>query len=99
MTNMNKQYYVYILTNFTSNVLYTGITNDLIRRVYEHKQKLVPGFTQKYNVNKLVYFEIFQDPENAIKREKAIKNLLRAKKIELIIINNPDFSDLYSTIL
>ncbi|MDO8619585.1 MAG: GIY-YIG nuclease family protein [Candidatus Daviesbacteria bacterium] len=94
-----KQYYVYILTNFKNSVLYTGITNDLIRRVYEHKQKLVPGFTQKYNVDKLVYFEIFQDPENAIKREKAIKNLLRRKKIELIKSQNPTFLDLYSSIL
>lgn len=88
---MGKQYYVYILTNFKNTVLYTGVTNDLVRRIYEHKQKIVLGFTQKYNVNKLVYFEIFQDPENAIKREKAIK-------IELIKINNPDFSDLYETI-
>ncbi len=96
---MGKQYYVYILTNFKNTVLYTGITNDLIRRIYEHKQKITPGFTQKYNVSKLVYFEIFDDPENAIKREKAIKNLLRAKKIELIKLNNPDFSDLYETII
>lgn len=95
---MGKQYYVYILTNFKNTVLYTGITNDLIRRIYEHKQKIVPGFTQKYNVDKLVYFEIFQDPENAIRREKTIKNLLRSKKIELIKINNPDFSDPYETI-
>lgn len=95
---MDKQYYVYILTNFTNSVLYTGVTNDLVRRVYEHKQKLVAGFTQKYHVDKLVYFEIFQDPENAIKREKTIKNLLRSKKIELIKLNNPNFSDLYDTI-
>lgn len=96
---MGKQYYVYILTNFTNKVLYTGITSDLVRRVYEHKNNLVKGFTQKYNIHKLIYFEIFQDPENAIKREKAIKNLLRAKKIELIKINNPDFADLYETII
>lgn len=99
MTNMDKQYYVYILTNFKNNVLYTGITNDLVRRVYEHKQKLMAGFTQKYHVDKLVYFEIFQDPENAIKREKTIKNLLRSKKIDLIKANNTDFSDLYDTII
>ncbi len=99
MTIMNKQYYVYILTNFKNTVLYTGITNDLVRRVYEHKQKLVSGFTEKYNVNKLVYFEIFQDPENAIKREKTIKNLLRFKKLNLIKANNPDFADLYMTII
>ena len=94
-----KQFYVYILTNFTNTVLYTGITNDLVRRVYEHKNKLVPGFTEKYHVDRLVYYEIFQDPENAIKREKSIKNLLRRKKIKLIKGINPDFSDLYQTIL
>ena len=70
-----KQYYVYILTNFTNTVLYTGVTNNLIKRVYEHKQKLVDGFTKKYHVDKLVYFEIFQDPENAIKKEKTIFGL------------------------
>lgn len=94
-----KQYYVYILTNFKNTVLYTGITNDLVRRVYEHKQKVIAGFTQKYNVDKLVYFEILQDPENAIKREKTIKNLLRSKKIDLIKIKNPEFKDLYSQIV
>lgn len=94
-----KQYYVYILTNYTNNVLYTGITNNLIRRVYEHKNNIVVGFTQKYKVHKLVYFEIFQDPENAIKREKAIKNLLRKKKIDLIRNQNPEFADLYSAII
>lgn len=93
------QYYVYILTNFKNTVLYTGVTNDLVRRVYEHKQKMVAGFTQKYNVDKLVYFEILQDPENAIKREKTIKNLLRSKKIDLIKIKNPEFTDLYSQIV
>lgn len=81
-----KQFYVYILTNFTNNVFYTGVTNDLVRRVYEHK-------------NKLVYYEIYQDPDNAIKREKSIKNLLRRKKIELINKDNSDFTDLYSTIV
>jgi len=93
------QYYVYILTNFTNRVLYTGITNNLVRRIYEHKNNLVKGFTEKYKVHKLVYFEIFEDPENAIKREKAIKNLVRRKKDELIKLSNPDFSDLYQTIL
>lgn len=92
-----NQYYIYILTNFKNIVLYTGITNDLVKRVYAHKNKLVSGFTQKYNVNKLVYFEVFQEPENAIKREKSIKNLLRRKKIDLIKSKNPDFSDLYPT--
>ena len=90
---------MYILTNFTNRVLYTGITNNLVRRIYEHKNNLVKGFTEKYKVHKLVYFEIFEDPENAIKREKAIKNLVRRKKDELIKLSNPDFSDLYQTIL
>lgn len=95
----SQQYYVYILTNFKNSVLYTGITNNLVRRVYEHKHKFVPGFTQKYHVDKLVYFEVFQDPENAIRREKAIKNLLRRKKIDLIKSKNPNFSDLYPAII
>ncbi len=94
-----KKYYVYILTNFTNTVLYTGITNNLVRRVYEHKQKLVKGFTQKYHVDKLIYFEIFQDPETAINREKSIKNLLRSKKIVLIKSFNAEFLDLYEKIV
>lgn len=75
------------------------MTNNVVRRIYEHKNNLVKGFTEKYQVHKLVYFEIFEDPENAIKREKAIKNLVRRKKDELIKSSNPDFSDLYRTIL
>ena len=71
----------------------------MVRRIYEHKQKSISGFTQKYNVDKLVYFEIFQDSENAIKQEKTIKNLLRRKKMDLIKGNNPEFKDLYRTIL
>ena len=94
-----KQYYVYILTNKNNNVLYAGITSNLIKRIYEHKNKLVDGFTKKYNVNKLVYYEIFEDPENAIKREKTIKNLLRIKKILLIKNKNHEFKDLYDEIL
>lgn len=94
-----KQYYTYILTNKLNSVLYTGITDDLTKRVYQHKNKLVDGFTKKYNVNKLVYFEVFSDPLNAIGREKAIKNLLRKKKIELIKNKNSGFDDLYSEIL
>jgi putative endonuclease len=95
----NQYYYVYILTNYTNTVLYVGVTNDLVRRIYEHKQKLTDGFTAKYNVNKLVYFEIYQDPEIAIKREKTIKNLLRVKKETLIKQNNPGFNDLYQSII
>ena len=81
---MIKQFYVYIMTNKNNRVLYTGITNDLKKRVYEHREKFVNGFTKKYNVSKLVYYEIFEDPENAILREKKIKAGSRQKKIDLI---------------
>jgi len=81
---MSKQYYVYVLTNKNNRVLYTGVTNDLKKRVYEHKEKFVNGFTKKYNVSKLVYYEILEDPENAILREKKIKAGPRQKKIDLI---------------
>jgi len=79
---MKNQYYVYILTNH-SKTLYTGTTNDLKRRIYEHKNKLVQGFTSKYNIQKLVYFESTNDVKSAISREKQIKGWLRKKKIEL----------------
>ena len=92
---MGHQYYVYIMTNKNNRVLYTGITNDLKRRVYEHKEKFVYGFTEKYNVSKLVYYEIFEDPENAILREKQIKAGSRQKKVDLIKNFNKDWNDLY----
>jgi putative endonuclease len=88
-----KQYYVYIMTN-KSRTLYTGVTNDLERRVYEHKQKLVPGFTTKYNITQLVYFEATQDVRAAIAREKQIKGWLRTRKIALIESANPEWKDL-----
>lgn len=69
-----NQYYVYIMTNFCNQVLYIGLTNNMIRRVYEHKNKLIEGFTSKYNVDKLVYYEIFNDIKETIKREKQLKN-------------------------
>ena len=78
--------------------LYVGITNDLIRRVYEHKSKPIESFTEKYDVVKLVYFEQFDDPENAIKREKRLKKWSRAWKISLIEKSNPDWHDLYPEI-
>ena len=90
---LEKQYYVYILTN-KSNTLYTGITNDLYRRLYEHKNKLTPGFTKKYNIDKLIYYEVFDDPESAIQREKEIKSWTRKKKLELIKKINPNFEEL-----
>ncbi|OHB62215.1 MAG: excinuclease ABC subunit C [Planctomycetes bacterium RBG_13_46_10] len=83
------------MTNKRKTVLYTGVTNDLIRRVYEHKQKLVQGFTKKYNVVNLVYYEIFRDCFSAIQREKQIKAGSRRKKEELINSINKDWRDLY----
>lgn len=94
-----KQYYVYIVTNIENNVLYTGVTNNLIKRIWEHKQKQIPGFTSKYNINKLVYFEIFGDVNEAIKREKQLKGGSREKKLKLIESINPGFDDLYSSIV
>jgi putative endonuclease len=93
---MNKKYYVYILTNKTNKVLYTGVTNDLKRRVYEHKNKLIEGFTRKYNTNKLVYFELFDDIRYAIMREKQIKAGSRQKKLDLINNINEKWIDLYN---
>ena len=88
-----KQYYVYIMTN-RSKTLYTGVTNDLMRRVYEHKNKMVEGFTKKYNITRLVYFEETNDIQSAITREKQIKGWLRRKKIALIESVNPKWEDL-----
>ena len=95
---MNRQYYIYIMTNKRNNVLYTGLTNDLKRRVYEHKQKLVGGLTKKYNVNKLVFYEVCENIESAISREKQIKAGSRNKKIKLIENMNKFWKDLYSEI-
>ena len=95
---MSRQYYVYLMTNKNNRVLYTGIPNDLKRRVYEHKEKLVNGFTKKYNVSKLIYFEMFEDPKNAILREKKIRAGSRQKKIDLVNSMNKDWHDLYEEI-
>jgi putative endonuclease len=89
------QYYVYILANRTNVALYIGVTNDLKRRVYEHKQKLVKGFSEKYGIDKLVYYEILDDPENAIIREKHLKGGPRARKNRLVGSVNPQWRDLY----
>ncbi|MCL4476763.1 MAG: GIY-YIG nuclease family protein [Nitrospirae bacterium] len=86
------------MTNKNNTVLYTGITNDLRRRVYEHREKLVEGFTKKYNVTKLIYFEIFRDVESAILREKQIKGGSRSRKIELINDLNKGWRDLYGVL-
>jgi len=94
-----KVYYIYILTNQHNTVFYVGVTNNLIRRVYEHKNKLVKGFTSKYNINKLVYYEVFSDVRDAIYREKQIKSWSRKKKIEMIEKFNPEWKDLYEEII
>jgi putative endonuclease len=88
-----KNYYVYIMTN-RSKTLYTGVTNDLMRRVYEHKSKMVEGFTKKYNITRLLYFEETSEVQSAIAREKQIKGWLRAKKVALIESKNPEWKDL-----
>lgn len=91
-------YYIYILTNKYNNVLYTGVTNNLIKRVHEHKNKFVEGFTKTYNVDKLVYYEISEEILVAIEREKQIKGFKRQKKIDLINNFNPKWNDLYESI-
>ena len=96
---IEKKGYVYILTNVGNRVLYTGVTSDLIKRVYEHRNKMVDGFTKKYNVCKLLYYEIFEDMINAITREKQIKGWKRTKKIELLEEMNPKWEDLYKSIV
>jgi len=91
-------YWVYILASSNDRALYVGMTNDLIRRVYEHREGLIDGFTQKYNIKKLVYFESHDTALAAIQREKNIKHWSREWKVELIAKNNPDWRDLYSEI-
>ena len=94
----NKQYYVYLICNKNNTTIYTGITSDLKRRIWEHKNKTTKGFSSKYNLYKLLYYEIYQDPENAIIREKQIKSGSREKKIELIESMNPKWVDLYDNL-
>jgi putative endonuclease len=96
---MNKQFYVYIMTNYNNTVLYTGITNNITKRAYEHRNKLIPSsFTTKYNVTKLVYYEIFDDAYSAISREKQIKSKSRQKKNEIVTALNIEWLDLYEKI-
>jgi putative endonuclease len=90
---MDKQYYVYIMANY-AHTIYTGVTNNLERRVYEHKMKIVPGFTARYDLTTLVYYESVGDINAAITREKQIKGWLRAKKVALIESVNPEWRDL-----
>ena len=95
---MHAESYIYLLANKHNNVLYTGVTTDLIRRVYEHKNKMVKGFTQKYNVDRLVYYEACTNIVVAIEREKQIKAWSRKKKDNLINALNPEWDDLYRSI-
>jgi putative endonuclease len=94
-----RQYYVYIMSNKRNTALYTGVTKDLARRVYEHKEKVVEGFTKKYNITKLLYYEVCEDIESAILREKQIKGGSRKKKVELINSMNREWRDLYEELL
>jgi putative endonuclease len=92
---MDKQYFVYILTNKRHTVLYTGVTSDLQQRIYQHREKLIPGFTSRYNVTKLVFYAVADNPSAAISREKQIKASSRKKKMELVDGMNPQWLDLY----
>ncbi len=95
---MSKYYYIYILSSKKNGTLYIGVTSNLVRRVYEHKQHMVEGFTDGYDVTILVYFEVFEDVNEALKREKQLKWWKRAWKIDLIEQKNPEWKDLYSDI-
>ena len=95
---MNKQPCVYILANGKRGTIYIGVTSDLVKRVWEHQNGFVEGFTRRYKVHSLVWFEMHQTMESAISREKALKNWKRAWKLELIETGNPDWRDLYSEI-
>lgn len=95
---MEKNYFVYIMASLQNKVLYVGITNDLARRVYEHKEGLVEGFTKKYHVKKLIYFECFNDVQEAIRREKCLKRWKREWKEDLVNSMNAEWKDLYQSI-
>ncbi|MGH7203329.1 MAG: GIY-YIG nuclease family protein [Candidatus Levyibacteriota bacterium] len=95
---MAQQYFVYILSNKSNTIYYVGVTNNLIQRVWQHKEKVVKGFTTKYNINKLVWFAIYENVEEAIKREKQLKAGSRQKKIELVDETNSEWRDLYKDI-
>jgi len=94
-----KNYYVYILASKKNGTLYVGVTSNLIKRVYEHKENLADGFTKKYNVHSLVYYEVFNNINEAILREKRIKEWRREWKTQLIEKKNPDWKDLYNELL
>ena len=94
----SKYYFVYIISNFRRTVLYTGITNNLVRRIYEHKNNLADGFSKKYFLHDLLYYEMFEDSLSAIQREKQIKGGSRKKKIDLITKDNSEYKDLFDEI-
>ena len=96
---MQKCGYIYILFNKRNGTLYTGVTSNLVQRIYQHKNKVIDGFSKKYNLDKLGYYEVFDDIESAIVREKQIKAGSRLNKIKLIESINPDWKDLYDSIL
>jgi len=95
---MEKQFYVYILASKRNGTLYLGVTSDIVKRVWQHKNGFAEGFTNKYGIKKLVYYEIHEDAENAIKREKQLKKWRRAWKVELIEEKNSEWRDLYADI-
>jgi putative endonuclease len=95
---MNKTCFIYIITNDRNTVLYVGVTNELVKRIYEHKNKLVSSFSNKYNLDKLVYYEVIEDIKAAIEREKQLKAGNRKKKEDLINKFNPEWRDVYSDI-
>lgn len=96
---MENQYFVYILTNTHNTTLYIGVTNNLVRRTFEHREKIIENFSKKYNLSKLVYYEVFSDINFAIAREKHLKGGSRAKKLNLISEFNRDWEDLYNKII
>ncbi len=95
---MEKQFYVYILASKRNGTLYLGVTSDIVKRVWQHKNGFAEGFTNKYGIKRLVYYEIHEDAENAIKREKQLKKWRRAWKVELIEENNSEWRELYADI-
>jgi putative endonuclease len=96
---MSKQGYIYILANQSFGTIYVGVTSNLVKRVYEHKEKLIEGFTKKYSLNRLVYYELFENIFDAITREKQLKKTGRKRKLELITNFNEKWEDLYNTII
>lgn len=94
----SKRYYVYIMAKARNGTFYVGMTSDLVKRVWEHKNDVMEGFAKKYGIKTLVYYEIFDDPESAIKREKRLKKWTRQSKMKAIESLNPDWRDLYSDI-